>query len=416
MGIVIREVFSFWTGHPSDFELWVRLGYAMMNGGDPYGSLPPVPGLSFPSPFALNNAPTIAYLPLWPLITGFVYFVYSIVGFGNRFAYYFLLKQPVIAGDVILAYLLYSFVKARNARDPTWALRFWALCPFTIIISGIWGMFDSIAMTFVLLCLGSSREIERGVWAGLATFAKSIPVIFAIPLIIANRKGIAGLLAALALPTFTSLLVFVVMRWPLPTVFGTLASTLEKGGETMSWWDSFYYCTYLRILPSLTPQVYGILGIFWIPALAFMTTVAAKKFGFKSDYALVQSLLVVTLTFLLFKARVTEQYAIYLLALSVIDVGLWHPERKPLLLLSTVTALAFLISNNFFLIRFLSPVDAQALVIEAQLSQLIGPIRSAVNFILGTAFSVLNATYLTRLLANNRTQRIKVSAQERNLV
>lgn len=116
LGVLIREAFSFWTGHPSDFELWVRLGYAFTHGGDPYGILPPVPDLSFSSTFSEQNTATIAYLPFWPLVTGLMYATYSLIGFGNRFAYYFLLKQPVIAGDVGLAYLLYSYVSAKQPR------------------------------------------------------------------------------------------------------------------------------------------------------------------------------------------------------------------------------------------------------------------------------------------------------------
>ena len=115
LGLLVREIFSFWTGHPSDFELWVRLGYALNHGGDPYAVLPPVPGLSFANVFSALNAATVAYLPFWPLVTGLMYVIYSFVGFGNRFAYYFLLKQPIIFGDLALAYLLYSYASAKNS-------------------------------------------------------------------------------------------------------------------------------------------------------------------------------------------------------------------------------------------------------------------------------------------------------------
>ena len=85
IGLLIREIFSFWTGHPFDFELWVRLGCAMVHGGDPYGSLPPVLGLSFANVYSSQNSATIGYLPFWPILTGLLYIVYSKVGFGNRF-------------------------------------------------------------------------------------------------------------------------------------------------------------------------------------------------------------------------------------------------------------------------------------------------------------------------------------------
>jgi hypothetical protein len=151
-GLLIREAFSFWTGHPFDFELWVRLGYAVVHGVNPYAPLPPVTGLTFANIYSPQDSATIAYLPFWPLVTGLLYLVYVAVGFDNRFAYYFLLKQPIIAGDMSLAYLLYSYISSRTSRQgpSLWAARFWALSPFTLIVSGIWGMFDSLSMCFIL--------------------------------------------------------------------------------------------------------------------------------------------------------------------------------------------------------------------------------------------------------------------------
>ena len=40
VGLLIREAFSFWTGHPFDFELWVRTGFWVTHGLSPYGVLP----------------------------------------------------------------------------------------------------------------------------------------------------------------------------------------------------------------------------------------------------------------------------------------------------------------------------------------------------------------------------------------
>ena len=133
----------------------------MNHGGDPYGILPPVPGLSFANVFSIDNAPVIAYLPFWPLITGLIYVIYSIVGLNDRFVYYFLLKQPAIFGDIGLAYLLYSYVSSRKLGDGGfWVLSFWLFSPFMIIISGIWGMFDSIAISFLMISAGRSVKLD----------------------------------------------------------------------------------------------------------------------------------------------------------------------------------------------------------------------------------------------------------------
>ncbi len=394
LGLLVREIFSFWTGHPSDFELWVRLGFAMSHGGDPYGILPSVPGLSFTNVFSSQNAPTIAYLPFWPIVTGLMYALYSLIGLGNRFAYYFLLKQPVIIGDVGLAYLLYCYVSARKPSRSVWVLLLWLLSPFTIIISGIWGMFDSIAMAFVMISIMTTGPLRRGVWAGMGIFAKSIPIIYAIPATIKQARGSLGMLLAIGLPALFSVATFLVMRWPLPTIEATLLSAAGTGGDSMSVWDSFFYFNYLGLLPPLEPNVARILGLLWIPALIALTVVAFRRFRFDTDYGLVQSLIVTTLAFLIFKARVTEQYGIYLFALFAIDVSLWNPKRKRLMLVTMAVVLVYLVTNNYFLIRFLSPVYPNFTEVELRMYQEIGGIRYAAKFLLGTLFTYLNIRYL----------------------
>src|SRR5206468_12504221 len=38
LGLLVREAFSFWTGHPYDFELWIRNGYFVSQGATPYSA------------------------------------------------------------------------------------------------------------------------------------------------------------------------------------------------------------------------------------------------------------------------------------------------------------------------------------------------------------------------------------------
>lgn len=401
LGILVREVFSFWTGHPSDFELWVRLGYAMSHGGNPYGVLPSVPGLSFTSIFSQQNAPTLAYLPFWPLVTGVIYAVYSVVGFGNRFVYYFLLKQPVIVGDVALAYLLYAYVHPRNPNRAVWLLLLWLFSPFVIVISSVWGMFDSLAMTFLMFSIMAHKNFQKGFWTGVSVFAKSVPIIYAAVIPIKNLRDSVGLLVAFGLPAGLSAVIFYVMRWPTPTVETTLLSTVIKGGNSMSVWDSLTYLISLGFLSPLTPSVYRVLGFLWIPAVIAFTLVAFRLYGFDTDYGLIQSLLVVTLAFLIFRSRVTEQYSIYLFALSGIDVALWNPTRKRLLLLMMATATVYLVSNNFLMVRFLAPVYPNFAQFESAISP-ITPIRNAVNFLSGSIFTLLNIRYMIDVLKRRK--------------
>ena len=399
LGFAIREFFSFWTGHPTDFELWVRLGYAMTHGGDPYGVLPVVPGLSFANVFGYLNAPTIAYLPFWPLITGLIYILYSAVGWDNRFFYYFLLKQPIIFGDVGLAYLMFSFVYARKPESNSlWVLSFWLFSPFTIIISGIWGMFDSIAISFVFLSIMSSKQVKMALWEGLAIFAKTIPIIYAVPITMKRPRNLWAALLAVTVAILLSIVTFAAMGWPFSLAITTVESTAFKGNWSMSAWDIVYYLNYLSLLPNLSPQMYETLGLLWVPAIIVFTWVAIRRFRSQLEYGLIQSLLVCTLAFLIFKARVTEQYGLYLFALAAVDVAMWHPERKRLLFITTAVAMIYLVVNNFFFVRFLSPVYPGFVGFENEVNATIGSIRLAVISLSGTAFTCLNIKYLADVL------------------
>ena len=399
LGLLIREFFSFWTGHPTDFELWVRLGYALNHGGDPYGILKPVPGLSFANVFGNMDAPTIAYLPFWPIVTGVIYLLYSLIGLDNRFLYYFLLKQPIILGDVGLAYLMFSYVYSKKpGKSAFWVLSFWLLSPFTIIISAIWGMFDSIAICLLFLAITSTGEARRSLWAGLGIFVKSVPIIYAAPCTMKRFKDLPFALLSIGLAGVLSLAAFVVMKWPLSVATGTLGSTALKGGWSMSAWDVFAYLNYVGLLPSFGSTAHLILGIIWIPTLIGFTCIAIKRFGTQREYGLIQVLLVCTLVFLIFKAQVTEQYALYLFALSAVDVALWNPGRKSLLFASMLAAMIYLIMNNYLLVRFLSPVYPGFVSFEDAMYKMIGPARYITDLLAGTAFTCLNIKYLSDVM------------------
>src|SRR5207237_4392986 len=89
VGLAIREAFSFWTGHPYDFEVWLRNAYFVSQGANPYSAfMPPVPGLSFT--YLNENLPGVGYLPLWPLTLAGLYRLYAIHPGMSRLVLYFL--------------------------------------------------------------------------------------------------------------------------------------------------------------------------------------------------------------------------------------------------------------------------------------------------------------------------------------
>lgn len=401
IGFIIREVFSFWTGHPFDFELWVRLGYYTTHLQDPYGFLPSVPGLSFTNIFSSSAGATIGYLPFWPFVTAAMYLIYSLIGIQNRFIYYFLLKQPIIICDLLVAYYLYIYVKRRNSSISLWVLRFWLFSPYPLIISGIWGMFDSVAVLFLVLSLSSSNY-KRSLWNGLSILAKSIPVIYSIPLSSLRLKNLS---VAIAIPSLLSLAVIPAAGWPFNIVSQTLSSAITKAGESMSWFELFYLLNYLSLSSYIPPILTNVMRVIWIPLILLSTYFTYKRFGFDTDCGLVQSLIFLTLVFFIFKTQVNEQYFLYLLPLLLMDISIWHAERKRLMNAMLGTALLYLIVNNFLMLNFVAPVLPTLPSIESSLQQSFGPIRVAIKFLSGVAFTILNLLYMKKQLDASSSKR-----------
>lgn len=398
IGVVLREVFSFWTGHPFDFELWVRTGYWVVHGVSPYGVLPPAPDLSFASVYSRQATSTIGYLPFWPLLTGAVYEIYTAIGIQSRFLFYFLLKQPMIIGDVLLAFTLYGYVKMRNLGKANWIARFWLLSPLNIILSGMWGMFDSLSMLFVVLALNSRNKTGRAVGSGLATFIKSIPIIYTIPLSLSGTKRLRGMIIALGIPVFLSIAVLLLTGWSLQDAYGALSSTVTKGGESLSAADILFYLNSAGLVTDAQLGVMKPLAYAWIVAVLAATFAAIRKFGFRDDRAVVQSLLLCTLAFMIFRLQVNEQYTIYLFALAAIDVSIWNPRRRKILLASLAVVICYLVVNSPLLLRFVSPVFPSLLQTEQVLINLYNQPRFVLKAILAVAFTALNAWYLVTIL------------------
>jgi hypothetical protein len=396
LGLAIREAFSFWTGHPFDFELWVRTGFWVAHGVSPYGVLGPVPGLTFAYPYSTTAESTIGYLPFWPLILGALYQVYTVVGGGDRFVYYFLLKQPEIIGDILLGFFISRAVRVVRPQLEVQALALWVLSPFTIIISGVWGMFDSLAMLPVIMALDARTESGRSFLEGVAILVKSIPVIFALPFAFSTKRPVRNLAIAVLLPLLASALIILVARWPLNTALDTLQSTITKGGQSISGVGIIYYLYEFKLIGPIPPDLMKFTGYLWVPAELIVALLGYRWYGFATRKGLVQSLLLCAIAFMLFKGQVNEQYGVYILALALVDLS-WNPARKWLYVGLTASDMGFLLINNVFLVRFTSPIYPDWSYTEGMLSKMLGPWSLNLEFASTLAFVALNIIYFVMI-------------------
>ncbi len=391
IGLLIREAFSFWTGHPFDFEIWLRNAYFVSRGGNPYSAfMPPVPGLSFA--YLNDPLPGVGYLPLWPLILAALFQIYSLIPGGSRFVLYFLLKQPPILGDTLLGWFIYRGLLRWGAK-PDAALRglkFWTFFPYAIIVSAIWGMFDAIVVVLFMGFLLSDRTVKGYASLGLSIFLKWFPLIF-LPFYALSERGRRKPLVSIAvvIPIALTALIFASLGWDYVGVTSMMQYTGHGGGGGMTYVNIFR-APVLEPIISAIPGFYYVAGSLWILGIVFAGFVSRSRFTANGPSATVQALLLITTIFFLTRWGVNEQYLIYLLPLFYIDVVLWHPNRTSLFLVTWVLSLAFLLVNNDLLVRFFGPLDSRAVDIAYAFDNAsnLAPIRVWAMYALQVLFSV----------------------------
>lgn len=368
VGLALREVFSFWTGHPFDTEIWLRNAYYVAHGWNPYGLLPPVPGVSFA--YTGSAIPSVAYLPMWPLLLAGLYQFYALLGGGNRFVLYFLVKQPPILGDVLLGGMMFAAASRWGAsrRSARRILALWMLFPYPIIISAIWGQFDSLVAALVLGSLLATDGWKRSSLSGLGVLLKSLPIIY-VPYTFLRSQSRDRLttLLSVAIPVGFTAAVFGITGWSVAGIAGTVAWTVQGFPQGLTY-TAFLNYPAIGGLVASSPVVFSVFAYLWIPAILVASWWCSRRFAGPGPEPALQAFLLLTVVFFMFRWMVNEQYIVYLLPLLLLDAALWHPERRSLFHATWVLASAFLMVNNFFLVRFAAPAFAGALPFEFGLS------------------------------------------------
>jgi hypothetical protein len=349
VGLVIREVLSFWTGHTYDFEIWVRLGFYMQHLGNPYTTLPYVQGLSF-APYPLTGS--ISYPPLSAFIFAGIYKLYLSTGSTSRFLYYFLLKQPMVISDLAVGLFLARIARHSLGDEPARRIfKIWMLFPYAIIVSSVWGALDPIALFLVLACVfyfQKGRMIASGIMLGLAIYLKTLPVI-ALPVLLMQPRS--GLREGLQLSSLSLLIPFlgtVVPAVGLGWGFNGLSNNLSYQ-VVIPAYGALSAFGPLGLLP-IPSWGRSVTGLIWLPALLL-----AYFYVDKRRFGLIEGLMTAFLVFSVSRPFLPEQWAIYPLAFLLLSrssignfVGL------------AITGFLGLVANNTLLVRFFSPISLAA--------------------------------------------------------
>ena len=351
LGLIIRELLAPWTGHPYDFEIWVRLGFYMQNLGNPYRILGYVPGLSF-APYATIGS--ISYPPFSAFIFAVIYRLYLFLGEPSRFLYYFLLKQPMVLADVGVALVLVKMlVFSGNAGLAKRAYLAWLYFPLGIIISSIWGQLDSLALLLTLLSiyyLLQSKPLSSAIMLGLSIYLKTLPIIL-LPVILMQNQTVRNRsrysTTTLSIPILGTLIPAFLLSWGYQGMYNNFAFqvVIPRTGE-MSVLGS------LSLIPTLPGLVRYLTGSVWVVAL-----VAAYIYIYRKRLSLSQGLVIAILAFSISRPFLPEQWALYPLAFLLL-----FPERSSVehFIGLAVASTLYLLANHMLLIRFFSPVTVAA--------------------------------------------------------
>ncbi|MDD1775835.1 MAG: glycosyltransferase [Candidatus Methanomethylicus sp.] len=417
IGFLIREIFAPWTGHPWDLEVFARAGYYVMNGTNPYTYLQPIEGITF-APYA--NMTSVGYPPLWPLMCGFLYYVYNgiswLTSISSPYIYYFLLKQPAIFGDIVSAVITSRLVGKTASKS---VLIFWLFNPLMIILSAVWGMFDSMAVMLSLASLSyfiKGRSAASGSFIGLGAVLKLIPVIYMPILLLYSKSRIKFAALFTIIVSLIILAPFLLLGWsPIGFLFSMASQAVNireapaVGGLTIF---SLFEPIFMIFPERVPPIILTGLSFLWVPALgAFYLKLywpvlkglpgtllhrnangSAKKVSLRG---ILRLLIISNLIFLLTRPWISEGTVLYLISLMLIDIVLFHREREKLFTAIWVLALMFLIANNTLLLRFASPITDAVVQVDLAINN--GPITGPIRMVIRLALSV--SFYIASILA-----------------
>jgi len=141
-------------------------------------------------------------------------------------------KTPMLISDLIVGYLVYWLIKdmTQDTKKATIGFTLWFLCPLIICATSVSGMFDTISVLFIMLCIVMIRKDKlflAGVLFSFAVLTKFFPAYLAFILmayILVNHRDDGKAVRSLAMAVAGALLAFLVIMAP-QIADGTLAES-----------------------------------------------------------------------------------------------------------------------------------------------------------------------------------------------
>lgn len=327
------------------------------------------------------------------------------------------IKLPLILSDVLSAYLIYGICKKRNldGRISRLASAVFMFNPFSIFISSIWGMFDSLAVLFMLLGLYfflDNRFLASSLMWGLGVKWYTLGFIPFLSMIsfykdkeesTANRLLTSILIIVIGFGIFVSLLVIPhILNGNLDYMKQVLNFRLKTsgGGEDFKSAVTFFGPVLWKILEralSINPFPNFFLFTFGAAYLILLITLFIHLRKFDSEKTdslrvLNNATIATLLLFYLTYPQLTAQCVLWILPSLIFAYFIFHQIRAIPLVTISLLVLPYL-DTAYFIMGFpaplnISPIQAISSTLECVFGILIFLI--AVNFLLKTFYPELH--------------------------
>lgn len=328
LSIVLQLALAAAFGHSYDSRVFMAAGYLVGHGQDPYVARDLSAVFHHP---LFDVMTTIGYPPPWPLALGALWRLATLAT-PAFLAYAFVIKLPVIAATVGLAYVAAGAVE-RAGAPPGAARAVWIALlfnPLILFAGAAWGQVDVIV---ALLSVGALVLLCGGRWAtsalllSLAVCTKPIgwPILLVALAFLVTRSPRRALAYAAVFAAAGAVLLlapFVLLHWDAtPILRRPNAHFLMSGAMS--------YMTVVRLWrePLVLPGHWWLLSLLWIPAVAVAAALVLRR-GVASLGDLAAKSAALVLVFMLTRTWVAEPNAVLLVPLVLVPVALGRLDRR----------------------------------------------------------------------------------------
>lgn len=303
-------------GHPWDMYVWLKAGEMALSQVNIYL----VENLvDYPWGF-------YAYPPTWLYWLMFTSAVNTLIN--NLNFQVFLIKLPIIASDAAVGFLIYRLALrlGLDGRRAFFASLLWLFNPISLFMSSVWGMFDSIAVLFMLLSMNyviSEKYVKAGVMTGIGIAVKLLPALLIPPtiayLVKSGEMSMKEAVKKIAIPSAATF-----------TLFSTpfLTTPIEYFRHLFQHTKSVGSFTYWAVLSNIV----NVSNFWFISIIIFAMLLAAayRIYWNRGLQGYVRMSAATVAAFLATSPKVNIQYLLTLIPLLLIFSGFWRSKQMRL--------------------------------------------------------------------------------------